>query len=415
MDAGPARRPSAGFSLAELLLTLALLALAVWVVLRIVDRGTRIRDAAPPMTGPDVVLDAAFRMVRKDVHAAGTGGLTARDAFRPVADNTPAAGRAAYRSVRGGTVAVRPGTDQLGLRGVIRSPLVPLEPRVPGTDEPVSTRMRARPDAVPVRAPAGAGTAAARAHLAEVSASGKAFFLVGDAAGRWAVARVASSAPGPGEGPLDLVLDFTDPDARALNGDGGPDACARLGDAASGGVFDDLVWFVAEGPEGVPPDYVRGSDPDSLRHPHPYLAAGVAAGNDLWEIREAGEDVEDLQVAWGFAGATPGLEWRGDAPKSAAPGPDDLADLPGRPRLEALRIALVARSPLRLPRSSGSPAPEFTVPLNGPAPGSLSGGAPIGWDAVPRRRIRFDREVREELVRPPALAGARRGRVARGV
>jgi hypothetical protein len=266
--------------------------------------------------------------------------------------------------------------------------------------------MRARPDAVPVRAPSAAGLAAARARLAEVSASGKAFFLVRDAVGSWAVARVSSSAPAAGEGSLDLVLDFTDADARALNGEGGPDACARLGDAISGGVFDDLVWFVAEGPEGAPPDYVKGSDPDSLRHPHPYLAAGVAAGNGLWEIRGAGEDVEDLQVAWGFA-APSGREWRGDTPKSAAPRADDLADLPGRPRLEALRLALVARSPLRLPRSSGSPAPEFAVPLNGPEPGSVFGGAPIGWDAEPRRRVRFDRESREELVKPGALSGTR--------
>ena len=407
MDAGPARRRSTGFSLTELLLTLALLALVAWVVLRIVDRGTRIRDAAPPLSGPEAVLDAAFRMLRKDVQAAGTGGLPAREAFRMVADNTASTDRSAYRTVRGEAVAVRPGTDQLGLRGVVRSPLVSLEPGVPGTDESVSSRMRARPDAVPVRAPAAAGTVAARARLAEVSASGKAFFLVRDAAGAWAVARVASSAPGAGEGPLDVVLDFTDPDARTLNGDGGPDACARLAEVASGGVFDDLVWFVAEGPEGIPPDYVKGSDPDSLRHPHPYLAAGVSAGNGLWEIRGAGEDVEDLQVAWGFTSSS-GLEWRGDTPKGAAPRADDLADLPGRPRLEALRLALVARSPQRLPRSSGSPAPEFAVPLNAPEPGSVFGGAPIGWDAEPRRRIRFDRELREELVKPAALAGTRR-------
>jgi len=407
MDAGPARRRSAGFSLAELLLTLLLLALVVWVVLRIVDRGTRIRDAAPPMTGPESVLDTAFRMLRKDVQAAGTGGLPAREAFRMVADNTPAAGRTAYRTVRGEAVAVRPGTDQIGLRGVIRSPLVPLEPGVPRTGETVSSGIRARPDAVPVHVPPSAGLAGARARLAEVSAAGKAFFLVRDVAGAWAVARVASPAPGAGDGPLDLVLDFTDPDASALNGNGGPDACARLGDVASGGVFDDLVWFVAEGPEGAPPDYVKGSDPDSLRHPHPYLASGMASGNGSWEIRGAGEDVEDLQVAWGFAAAS-GLEWRGETPKGAAPRADDLAELPGRPRLEALRIALVARSPQRLPRSSGSPAPEFAVPLNAPEPGSVRGGAPVGWDAEPRRRIRFDRESREELLKPTALGATRR-------
>lgn len=404
MDAGPARRRSAGFSLAELLLTLAALALVVWAVLRIVDRGTRIRDEVPATSGPEAVLDAAFRMLRKDVQAAGTGGLPAPEAFRIVADNTAADGRFHYLTVRGGSVAVRPGTDQLGLRGVIRTPLLGLEPRVPGTAEPVSGRVRSQPSEVPVRAPTAAGLPAARARLAEVSASGKAFFLVRDTAGRWAVARVASSVAAAAEGPLDLVLDFTDPDARARNENGDPEAGARLGNVTSGGAFDDLVWFVAQGPEGAPPDYERGIDPDSLRHPHPYLAVATAAGNGLWDVRDAGEDVEDLQVAWGFAGASPAIEWRGDAPKSAAPSGDDLVAAPGRPRLRELRIALVARSPLRLPRSGGSPAPEFEVPLNGPAPGSVPGGAPIGWDAVPQRRIRFDRELREELVKPAALA-----------
>jgi hypothetical protein len=149
---------------------------------------------------------------------------------------------------------------------------------------------------------------------------------------------------------------------------------------------------------------VKGSDPDSLRHPHPYLAAGLAAGNGLWEIRDAGEDVEDLQVAWGFAGGSPSLEWRGDTPKGEAPRNDDLAERAGQPRLRALRLALVARSPQRLPRSAGSPPPDFTVPLNGPAPGSVPGGAPVGWDPYPQRRIRFDREVREELVELPVRA-----------
>lgn len=408
MDAGPARRRSAGFSLAELILTLLVLGLAAWMVLRLVDRRTRVAASEAAVSGVEAVVDASLRAIVRDVRAAGTGGLAADDAFRPVEDNTTAAGRYLYRTAGGGAVVVRNGTDQLGLRGVIRSPLVAFGARDAASGESVSDRLRAHPEAAAVRLPAGKALAAVRARLHEAAPPRKAFFLLRDAAGRWAVARVASASEGPAEAPLDLVLDFTDPDARALNGDAGPDACARLGDVASGGVFDDLVWFVAEGPEGVPPDYVNGSDPDSLRHPHPYLASGVAAGNGLWEIRGAGEDVEDLQVAWGFAGASSGLEWRGDMPKSAAPRADDLADLPGRPRLEALRLALIARSPLRLPRSSGSPAPEFAVPLNGPAPGSVVGGAPIGWDAYPHRCIRFDRESREELVKLPAPGGSGR-------
>ncbi len=241
-----------------------------------------------------------------------------------------------------------------------------------------------------------------RARLGEAPAGAKTFFLVRDAAGRWAVGRVASVAAGAPGGPLDLVLDFADADARARNA--GPDAASALGDPVSGGVFDDLVWFVAEGNPGNPPDYASASDPDSLRHPHPYLAVAASAGGGRWDVRGSGEDVEDFQVAWGLSGPTGALEWHGDTPGSQAPAAGDLVDPQGHSRLRALRLALVARSPQRLPRSSGSPAPEFAVPLNGPVPGTLPGAAPIGWDPFPQRRIRFDRETREELVTLPPPA-----------
>lgn len=270
MDAGPARRRTAGFALAELLLTLLVLGLVAWVVLRVVDRGTRIPAAALSASGPDAVLEAAFRTLVKDVRAAGTGGVPANEAIRPVADNTrPNDASASYRAIRGGSVAVRGGTDQLGLRGVIRTPLVRLEARVPAADTTVSERLRASPGNVPVRAPAAAELGAVRARIREAPASAKTFFLVRDAAGGWAVARIASSEPGVADGPLDLVLDFADPDARALGPGGRADRGAALGEVSAGGVFDDLVWFVAEGPAGRPPDFVGGSDPESLRYPIP--------------------------------------------------------------------------------------------------------------------------------------------------
>ncbi len=345
------------------------------------------------------MLDAAIRTIAKDVRAAAAGGLSAGEAVRPIADNTRPPAPSSYRTAAGASVTVRPGTDQLGLRGVIRSPLLALDPRPPGALDSMSDRIRSRPTDVPVHAPAAAGVGAVRARLAEAAA--KIFFLVRDAAGRWAVGRVVSDAAGD-DGPLDLVLDFSDADARARNAHA--DAASGLGDPVAGGVLDDLVWFVAEGPPGNTPDFSRVSDPDSLSHPHPYLAVASAMGDGRWDVRGAGEDVEDLQVAWGLSGPDGALEWHGDAPGSGAPAAGALVDVGGRSRLRALRLALVARSPLRLPRSSGSPAPEFAIPLNGPAAGTLPGAAPIGWDPYPQRRIRFDREVREEVITLPAPA-----------
>lgn len=404
MDAGPARRRIAGFSLVELLLTLLVLGLVAWAVLRLVDRRTRVAPPPAPVSGVGAVAESALRAVAADVRAAGTGGLAAGEAFRPVEDNTTSAGRYLYRTPNGGVLVVRNGTDQLGLRGVIRGPLIALDSRDAATGEALSDRVRAHPEGVTLRLPAGKALAAVRERLRETAAPGKTFFLLKDAAGRWAVARVASAPDGPPAGPLDLVLDFTDPDARALDRGGDAGAAARLGDVAAGGVFDDLVWLVAQGAEGRPPDYVMTNDPQSLAFPHPYLAALRNVGGDRWAVRVAGEDVEDLQVAWGFPGPSGTLEFRGDVPDSAVPLPGELSDSLGRPRLRALKVAVAAKSPHRILKSAGAPAPEVPRLFNAPPPGRIPGAGPVGWDAVPQRRVGFDRETRETVVAPPALA-----------
>jgi hypothetical protein len=334
--------------------------------------------------------------------------LPLADAIRLVADQTGTSGPDEYPTGGDAPVAVRSGTDQLGLRGAIRSPLVRLEAHVGGSDETVAERARAQPAEVPLRAPAGPGLDAVRARVTDALRSGKAFFFVRDGAGLWAVARVVSVADRGMDGALDLVVDFTDEDARASNRGGEPGAAARLADVTAGGAFDDLVWFVARGLEGRPPDFVPGSDPESLRFPNPFLAVARWTGKGRWDIHGAGEEIEDMQVGWGLGDAGGNVEWRGIEPGSAAPSDGDMEDASGRSRLQALRIALVARSPERLLRASGEPAPEFTVPMNGPRPGSVPGAAPIGWDPKPERRIRFDREPREErLDLPPPYATAR--------
>ena len=407
MDAGPARRRFAGFSLAELILTLVVLGLAVWLVLRLVDRRTRVVAREEPVSRTASVLDASLRAIVSDVRAAGTGGLPADDAFRPVEDNTSSSGRSLYRTPLGGAVVVRSGTDQLGLRGVIRSPLVALAARDAATQELLSDRVRARPDAAAVSVPAGKAAGAVRARLREAAPPSKAFFLLRDAAGRWAVARVVSAAEGPSESALDVVLDFTDGDARALNHGGDPGAAARLGDVSAGGVFDDLVWFVARGEDGRPPDYIMTNDPPSVAFPHPFLAVAQGIGADRWEVRRAGEDIEDLQVAWSVPGPSGSAVWRGDVMDSPAPLSGELVDATGRSRLTALKIGLTVKSPRRILSSAGAPQQDVPQLFNAVPPGRIPGAVPVGWDPVPQRRVGFDRESRESVVVPPALAETR--------
>jgi hypothetical protein len=101
-----------GFSLAELLLTLALLLAVVLGVLYVVDRRTRLLPEPARASDLESRLAAALKQVARDAEAAvATGG---HDALRPVADNT--APGAFYRDASGRAVPVRAGTDQFGIR-----------------------------------------------------------------------------------------------------------------------------------------------------------------------------------------------------------------------------------------------------------------------------------------------------------
>ncbi len=402
MDAGPARRRSAGFSLTELLLTLLVLGLAAWLVLRLVDRRTRLTVPDEPGSGPDAAADAALKAVGRDVRLAGTGGLSADEAFRAVADNTRGnPDPKAFRTADGAWVVPRPGTDQLGLRGVIRSPLVPIEPGAAS-----GALVSERPAAFALRVAAPSGAAAVKTRLAEDPPGARPLFLLEDGAGHWALGRVVSAQDAPGGAGLDLVLDFTDEDARARGPRGDPGAAARLGAVRAGGVFDDLVWFVARGAAGTPPDFDPRVDPPSLEFPHPYLACAQSVGAGLVAVRRAVEEVEDLQVAYGLAGPLGEVSWRAAVPGSTPPSPAELVDASGKPLLSALRLAAVAKSPQRLLRSAGAPPPDVLRLLNAPEPGAFAGAGPIGWR--PGRAVDFDREARESVVPASALSSAPR-------
>ena len=395
MHAGPARTRSTGFSLVELLLTLRRSVRRLGRP-RIVDRGTRIRQETDVPLGPEAALQTAFRLLRKDVRGAVSGGLPLVDAVRLVADQTGPAGPGAYVPDGGAAVAVRTGTDQLGLRGAIRSPLVKLDSRVPGADEGVAERMRSRPGEVPVRAPAAPGLDALRKRLAEGPADARRLFFVRDEAGTWAVGRVASVAARSGDGALELVLDFSDPDARARNAAGSSGDAGRLGAVTAGGVFDELVWFVARGLEGRPPDFVLGSDPESLRYPHPFLAVAARTGLDrLGDPRRARRSGTSRSPGASGRERASGLA-RADAP--AGPAVGRSSSIPGAAAPQGSRIALVARAP-NGSSELGAPAPEFAVLMN-------EGGRPARFQAPPRSvgpepvaaRSGSTRETREERV-----------------
>ncbi len=400
-----------GFSLRELGLTLLLLAVVIVVALRLIDLRTKLLVVEKDQSGLEGVLDVAVRALSRDVGEAARGGVARRFAVRPVADNAEAEGSSSYLDLSGARLAVRPGTDQIGLRGAMRTALVALRFRetagtsgaVPGAagagaSAPVWFRVSA------LLSPGANGKSDTVRGIADLldakTARAKRFFLVTGPEGRSTVGVVRDWRRVPGSvDALELRLDFGDPEAVRLGREGSPDAAPALSDRLTGGLLDDVVWFVARGAAGAFPDYNAAVDPVSMRFPHPFLARAEFAGDGRWEIARVAEDVEDLQVAWGLGEGTAVATWQGAAPGDGVPKDGSLADPGAKRRLVALKFALTVKAESRFVRADGPPPPLESAPLlNAPAPGSVRDVAPVGWDPDESRRVPFERATREFVV-----------------
>jgi hypothetical protein len=378
----------------------------VAIAVRLIDLRTRLLAVEKDDQGLGGVLEVAIRSLSRDLDAAGRGGVAPEEAVRPVEDNSGAGGVIHSLGAAGETVVIRTGTDQLGLRGVIRSALLVLGTSRGPDGTSAADRIRRDASSVLLRAgvPRGDRGGAEKLRSAVERLSGparpKRFFLAADSSGRYAVARVRAWNPSPGpEQGLEFLLDFADPEAASLNPRGEADAARALGEPVSGGLFDDLVWFVAQGPEGRPPDYEAAVDPPSMKFPHPYLAVAEFAGEGRWEITRRAEDVEDLQVAWGLAGTGDTPAWRGDVAGSRAPTKAELVASGGRPLLRTLKLALAAKAERRYVRGDGPlPPADFLPLLNAPPPGLPRAAGPVGWDPEESRRVLFERQSREVVL-----------------
>jgi hypothetical protein len=414
-----------GVSLPAFLVTLAVLLLFLLVALEFVNRWTRIPAPAAPAPATRMALDLAVRTLSRDLGAAAAGRLPAAEAIRPVRNNTPSG--AAFTGPAGQTTEVRAGTDQIGLRGILRAPPLLLEKAdratgglfsspgkaAPGEFQarPASARLKLYADGGPRGTKPGdpdVDGVAALLRARNQAGGRKKFFVAGDGSGGWAVGRIASvsdrtassaegCAPAPDGCHLALTLDLTDADAVRLNARGDAGAPGRLGPLAWGGLLDDLVFFVARGPKGRPPDYLAVNDPPSQAYPRPFLAAAENVGGGRWDVARIADDVENLQVAWAVAAGRGAEEWRADRPGVRPLLPEEVA-APGT-ELRAVRIALVAKGRDRIPARGPDEAAEEFLPFDASRtdPATL----PIGWVSFARVRVFFLREVRYLSVRPP--------------
>jgi hypothetical protein len=359
-----------GFSLRELGLTLFLLAVVIVAALWFIDLRTKLLVVEKDESRLGSALEAAARSLSRDVREAGRGGVPPGEAVRLVADNTAAGESTRYFDVSGMPIAVRGGTDQLGLRGVLRTPLVRLSRGAAASGRIPADASSVWLVASPLVGSDGSGNEdgprAAVERLETATRRAKRFFLVADREGRSAVGRVAEwRRSGEGRSAFEIRLDFADTEAARLNPRGETDAARTLGEPVTGGLLDDVVWFIARGSAGRSPDYDATNDPPSMKFPHPFLAAAEFAGNGRWEIVRIGEDIEELQVIWEPAAGT-------------------------------LRVAWTAKAERRFARGDGPRPPLETPPLlNAPAPGSVPDAGPVGWDPDESRRIPFERVSKE--------------------
>ena len=419
----PVRPPDRGFSLPAFLVTLVVSLLVVAAALYVVDRTTKI---PPPPARPRVeaALDAAVRALKRDVTAAISGFLPPGEACYAMADNLPA-GRL-FGGPFGDVAVARPGTDVLGLRGILRSPLLRLDgedretgrpfSRTPGTGEP--GEIQTRPSAARLKVYGYSGESRndglpavlERLRARPLSGPARRFFAVKDTVGVWAVALVvgfeAASIQGC-EGPeasaaarsacfVELTLDFSAAEAARLNPAGDAAAPSRLGTLTAGGLFDEIAYFVARGPAGRPPDYLVVTDPLSMANPRPFLAAAESAGGGTWDIVRVAEDVENLQVAYAGVGADGGEVWSAARAGDSLPAPGE--GNAGSSGWSAIRVAVVAIGPRR-PRGSSLDLSQ-ALPLNAPPPDTRA--SPIGWAFEARNQIPLERALRVVDFRLPA-------------
>lgn len=411
------RRTSGGLSLSEAILTLLVLVFLTLGFLRLFSKSTTVPFAGNP-SGASLSIEAALSSLARDIQNA-SGGPFLRPVV-PVADAVPAG--YSLPLAGGRQVQVRPGTDVIGIRGILRHPVLVLDPFDRDTGDPFSARatdgpsgrlqaepekFRLRFNVYPLRlnsvrnwisGPGGSGltwrasgnrnesfestvkTLQSRREGREV------FFAVSDEEGRTVAGKVISldaaplkrdcdcraPVPFPGECPpgrrgcfLEVTLDTTSQEARRLD-DGDPDSGPhRLGLLASGGVAEEILYFIAKG---------EASDPD-------FLASARHVG-DGYEMSRVADDIEDLQVAYGLADeagsfaplvtlvASPvvgvpgkgGDQWWPNCPGEPLPSVEALRTPSEGSRLRMVRVTVSARG------GAGSPAEQVVRIERGPTP-----------------------------------------------
>ncbi len=373
-------RKSSGFSVLELGVATLIFSIVVLALLNLFDRAGKFNKSELLAAEMQQSLRTALLEIERNVRMAGVGDLPVTQAIL-VAD--PVTGTS-YNNVPAGFTftdwsggpahPVRPGTDVLEIRGVIRSPLFALTsagcfPCVGAADTvtvPAVTAYGAANNSAGEFQTLQGILSAGGQHLFIVSSQHPDDSLGGTLHNVGMASAVAVDAVPP---QARLTVSFADPMARKFNGTipYAGSAAIALDTNIRGGILDDVVYFI-----------------DDTRTGHPALCMGLLKGVSprAFQFFPISEDIEDLQFAYGIDGLDgTAIDGSVQAAYSALPGKDEwarnVASEPGvtyasfyaagGPRLRAVMLAVVSRAAQSDVAYLGRPGAEGIFPLDSSA------------------------------------------------
>jgi prepilin-type N-terminal cleavage/methylation domain-containing protein len=300
-------RGARGFTLVESLVTLAIVLMTMVGLLTMLDSATRIARAESHTADAQNSSRSGISYVTRLLREARVGQLSYGNAVLPFADN--AAAGTTITDMQGGVHTLRTGTDAVQVRGVFTGETSVFGPgdvtcaggpcTLSSTAISVTIRQRTTSGYVNYAAGSRPALASMNAPFAFVVASGAPqtlavgarsyvapFYVVGrvDTSGSWYTETATS---------FTFVMNATDTRARLLAATN--DSAAVVPTATTGGVVEDVVFFVDRGDAEAhaPSQYL-----------HPFLAQGTRdLATGLWDVAPIAPEVEDFQVAYGIDGA----------------------------------------------------------------------------------------------------------------
>ncbi len=331
-----------GFSLIELLVSLAIVSVFFIGILTIFDRSAKMNKVETGVSDVQQNVRYASYQIVRELRMARVGSLSYSKAVIPLYNNAPAS--QTLPSLTGVNHPVRPGTDAVEIRGVINSALFALDPGdfagsplqpsnqtilIPSV---TSAGYYNNPAANPCYSKDSGGNCQQNGpnwytdfltNLHEIDptidpsggcvggcSAGSTYILpivVDDSQGNYDVGNLISvalnSTTPSATQTMTLTVNFAISSAGAYNAGATPNA---LSTPARVGVVDDFLYFVHDGAEGAGPGEANQAiDPT---HSHPFLAVArnyvpVNAGvpyTPVYDVQSIAEDVEDFQIAYGI-------------------------------------------------------------------------------------------------------------------